>query len=95
MAPSRTGNGTHGQGIGDDALANTAAKKAEDAAEALAKELKAMRAHRVKIPREADAQYAVALCTRVPSMACSINLFRRTRRLEANPYAKLRDLEQR
>jgi hypothetical protein len=103
MAPSRTGNGTHGQGIGDDALANTAAKKAEDAAEALAKELKAMRAHRVKIQRahrvkiqrEADAQYAVALCTRVPSMACSINLFRRTRRLEANPYAKLRDLEQR
>ena len=64
MAPSLTGNGTHGQGI-----ANAVAKKAEDAAaQALAAELKAMRAHEAKAQSEADARYAGSLCTRVPSM---------------------------
>ena len=60
MAPSLTkGNGTHGQGIGNDPHANTVAKKAEDAAaQARAKELKAMRAHKAKAQEEADATYA-------------------------------------
>ena len=59
MAPSLTGNGTHGQGIANDFHANTVAKKAEDAAaQALAAELKAMRAHKAKAQEEADATYA-------------------------------------
>ena len=59
MAPSLTGNGTHGQGIGNDPHANTVAKKAVDAvAQALAKELKAMRAHKAEAQEEADATYA-------------------------------------
>ncbi len=59
MAPSRTGNSTHGQGIANDPHANTVAKKAEDAvAQPVAKELKAMRALKAKAQREADATYA-------------------------------------
>ena len=65
MAPSRTGNSTHGQGIANDPHANAVAKKVEDAAaQAVAKELKAMRAHKAKAQREAEAQYAASLCTR-------------------------------
>ena len=65
MAPSRTGNGTHGQGIANDPHANTVAKKAEDAAaQAGAKELKAMRAHEAKTQSEADARYSRSLCMR-------------------------------
>ncbi len=65
MAPSRTGKGRHGQGIGNNAHANAVAKKAEDAAaHARAKELKAMRAHKAKAQREADATYGRSLCTR-------------------------------
>jgi hypothetical protein len=59
VVPSLTGNGTHGQGIANDFHANTVAKKAEDAAaQALAAELKAMRAHKAKAQEEADATYA-------------------------------------
>jgi hypothetical protein len=59
VAPSLTGNCTHGQGIGNFTHANTVAKKAEDAAaQALAAELKAMRAHKAKVQEEADATYA-------------------------------------
>ena len=59
MAPSRTGNSAHGQGIGNDPHANTVATKAEDAAaHALAAELKAMRAHNAKVQSEADTRYA-------------------------------------
>ncbi len=59
MAPSQSGNGAHGQCIANDPHADTVAKKAEDAAaQAVAKELKAMRAHK------ADATYARSLCTR-------------------------------
>ena len=59
MVPNLTGNGTHGQGIANDPHANTVAKKAEDAAaQALAAELKAMRAHKAKVQEEADATYA-------------------------------------
>ena len=69
MAPSQIGKGSHGQGIGNNAHANTVAKKLEDAAaQALAKELKAMRAHIAKTQGEDDATYAASLCTRVPSM---------------------------
>ena len=65
MAPSRTGKGTHDQGIGNSAHANTVAKKAESAAaQARATELKAMRAHKAKAQKKADAQYARSLCTR-------------------------------
>ena len=65
MAPSRTGNSAHGQGIANDPHANTVAKKAEDAAaHALAAELKAMRAHEAKAQRDADARHAGSLCTR-------------------------------
>ena len=64
MAPSRTGKGRHGQGIGNNAHANAVAKKAEDAAaHARAKELKATRANKAKGQREADATYAGSLCT--------------------------------
>ena len=59
MAPSRTGNGAHGQGIANDPHADTVAKKVEGAAaQALAKELNAMRAHKAKAQEEADAMYA-------------------------------------
>jgi hypothetical protein len=59
VAPSRTGNSAHGQGISNDPHAITVAKKAEDAAaQACAKELKAMRAHKAKAQEEADATYA-------------------------------------
>ena len=65
MAPSRTGKGRHGQGIGNDAHAKAVAKKGEDAAaHARAKELKAMRAHKANAQREADATYAGSLRTR-------------------------------
>ena len=65
MAPSRTGNSAHGQGIGNSAPANTVATKAEDAAaQARAKALKAMRAHKAKAQSEADARYAHYLCMR-------------------------------
>ena len=65
MAPSQTGNGAHGQGIANDPHANTATKKAQDAAvQARAKELKAMRAHNATAQKEADATYAGSLCTR-------------------------------
>jgi hypothetical protein len=65
VAPSLTkGNGTHGQGIANCQgianypHANTVAKKAEDAAaQARAKALKAMRAHKAKAQEEADATY--------------------------------------
>ncbi len=65
MAPSRTGNGTHGQGIANDPHANTVAKAEDAVAQPVAKELKAMRAHKAKAQREAEAQYAASLCTRV------------------------------
>ncbi len=59
MVPSLTFNGTHGEGIANDPLANTVAKKAEDAAaQARAKALKAMRAHKAEAQKEADATYA-------------------------------------
>jgi hypothetical protein len=59
VAPSRTGNGAHGQGIVNDPHANSVAVKAEDAAaQACAKELKAMRAHKANAQEEADATYA-------------------------------------
>ena len=59
VAPSQTGKGRHGQGIGNDPHANTVATKAEDAAaHALAAELKAMRADKAKAQMEADATYA-------------------------------------
>ena len=66
MAPSRTSNSAHGQGIANDPHANTVAKKAENAAaQAGAKELKAMRAHKgAKAQSEADARYAGSLCMR-------------------------------
>ncbi len=45
--------------MSNNAHANAVAKKAEDAAaHARAKELKAMRAHKAKAQREADATYA-------------------------------------
>ena len=63
MAPSRTGKGAHSQGIANNAHANAAATKAEDAAaQTLAKELQAMRAHEAKAQREAVATYAGSLC---------------------------------
>jgi hypothetical protein len=59
VAPSQTGKGTQGQGIGNNAHANTVATKAEDAAaQALAAELKAMRADKAKAQSEAEARYA-------------------------------------
>jgi len=59
VAPSRTDNSAHGQGIANDPHTNTVAKKAEDAAaQARAKELKAMRAHKANAQEEADATYA-------------------------------------
>ena len=65
MAPSRTWKSAHGQGIAYDPLANTVAKKAENAAaQARAKELKAMRADKAKAQKEADATYARSMCTR-------------------------------
>jgi hypothetical protein len=65
VAPSRTGNSAHGQGISNDPHAITVAKKAEDAAaQARAKELKAMRAREAKTQSEADARYARSLCMR-------------------------------
>ena len=65
MAPSRTGKGRHGQGIGNNAHAKAVAKKGEDATtHARAKELKAMRAHKAEAQEEADATYAGSLCTR-------------------------------
>jgi hypothetical protein len=62
VAPSRTGNSAHGQGIANDPHGNTVAKNA--AAQAGAKELKAIRAHKAKAQREADARYARSLCMR-------------------------------
>ncbi len=65
MAPSQTGKGRHGQGIGNNAHANGVARKAEDAAaQTLAKELKAMRADKAKAQREADVTYVRSLCQR-------------------------------
>jgi hypothetical protein len=65
VAPSRTGNSTHGHGISDDPRANTVAKKAENAAaQACSKALKAMRADKAEAQEEADATYAGSLCTR-------------------------------
>ena len=59
MAPSRTGNCAHGQGIANDPHANSVVKKEDDAAaQACAKELKVMRAHKAKAQEEADATYA-------------------------------------
>jgi hypothetical protein len=59
VARSQTGKGTQGQGIGNNAHANTVATKAEDAAaQAPAKELKTMRADQAKAQREADTRYA-------------------------------------
>ena len=69
MAPSRTGNSAHGQGIANDPHTNTVAKKAEDAAaQARAKELKATRAHKAKAQEEADATYAGLVSVRAPRM---------------------------
>ena len=65
VVPSQTSNGAHGQGIANDPHANTATKKAQDAAaQARAKQLKAMRAHKAEAQKEADATYAGSLCTR-------------------------------
>ena len=65
MAPSRTRKGAHSQGIANNAHANAVATKAEDAAaQTLAKELQAMRAHKAKAQREADARHARSLCMR-------------------------------
>ena len=65
VAPSRTGKGAHSQGIANNAHANAVETKAESAvAQARAKELKAMRAHKAKAQKEADATYARSLCTR-------------------------------
>ncbi len=65
MAPSRTGNSAHGQGVANDPHANTVAKKAETAAaQAGAKELNVIRAHKAKAQREADARHARSLCMR-------------------------------
>ena len=65
VAPSRTGDSTHGHGISDDPRANTVAKKAENAAaQACSKALKAMRADKAEAQEEADATYAGSLCTR-------------------------------
>ena len=65
VAPSLTGNGTHGHGISDDPHANTVVKKAENAAaQACSNALKAMRAHKAEAQEEADATYARSLCTR-------------------------------
>jgi hypothetical protein len=59
VAQSRTGKGTHDQGIGNSAHANTVAKKAENAAaQACSKALNAMRAHKAEAQEEADATYA-------------------------------------
>ena len=59
MAPSRTGKGRHGQGIGNNARANAVAKKAEGAAAKVrAKEFEAMSAHETNAQMEADATYA-------------------------------------
>ena len=64
-APSCTGNSAHGHGIANDPHTNTVAKKAEDAAaQAGAKELKAMRVRKAKAQSEADARYARSLCMR-------------------------------
>ena len=64
VAPSRTGKGAHGHGIANNAHTNTVATEAEDAAaQARAKELKAMRAREVNAQSEADAMYARSLCT--------------------------------
>ncbi len=65
MAPSRPGNGAHGQGIANDPHANTVAKKAEGAAaQVRAMEFEAMSAHETNAQMEADATYARSLCTR-------------------------------
>ncbi len=65
MAPSQSGNSTHGQGIANGPHVNTVATKAEDAAaQARAKQLKAMRAHKATAQEEADATYARSRCTR-------------------------------
>ncbi len=62
MAPSRTGDGAHGQGISNDSHANTVAKKAKNAAaQACSKALKAMRADKAEAQEEADATYARSL----------------------------------
>jgi hypothetical protein len=59
VAPSQSGNSAHGQCIADDPHTNTVAKKAENAAaQARAKQLKAMRAHKAKAQKKADATYA-------------------------------------
>ncbi len=88
-------NSAHGQGIANDPHTNTVAKKAENAAAQVgAKELKAMRAREAKAQSEADARYARSLCMRAFD-SLTDQPFRWARRLEANPYAKLRDLEQR
>ena len=59
MAPSRTDNGAHGQGLANDPRANTVATKAEEAAaQARANEQKTIRAHKEQAQREANAQYA-------------------------------------
>ncbi len=84
-------------GIGDNFHANTVATKAERAAaQARAAELEAMRAHKAKAQEEADATYAglVSVHARL-RWTDSSNPFRWARRLDANRFAKLRDLEQR
>jgi hypothetical protein len=68
VAPSHSGNGAHGQGIGDNVHANTVATKEEGAAaQAHAKQLKAMTSHKAMAQKEADATYA-GPCARAPSM---------------------------
>jgi hypothetical protein len=58
VAPSRTGNSAHGQGIGNDPHANTVATKAEGAAaQACSKALKATRADKAEAQQEADVTY--------------------------------------
>jgi hypothetical protein len=65
VAPSRTGDGAHSQGIANDPHASTVATKAEDAAaQARAKALKAMRADETNAQEEADATYARSLHAR-------------------------------
>jgi hypothetical protein len=59
VAPSRTGNGAHGQGLANDPRANTVATKAEEAAaQARANEQKTIRAHKAQAQSEGNAQYA-------------------------------------
>jgi hypothetical protein len=96
VVPSLTGNGTHGQGIANDFHANTVAKKAEDAAaQALAAELKAMRADKAKAQSEADARYAGSLCTRAFRCTDGSNLFRWARLLAKDKFVIPGALEQR